>query len=315
MQASKEQAKLQQFSPMLEKLLPFAFASISSCTATMVIQPIDTLKVRIQIASESKGLGGSKTTQSVASIAKNILATEGAKGFYKGLGSALLRQFTYGTIRIGAYRYLYDLETKNNKNVSFSKKFLFSIFSGALGSFFGNPFDVVLVRFQSDSTLPPNLRRNYTGIANAFSRMLKEEGIASFWKGYLISLCRAVSMTSVMLTTNDEVKEQINRLRGVQKSDLFSNLASAAISGIACSFCSLPFDNVKTKLQKMRAAPDGTMPYAGITDCFRKTFQREGLRGFWSGYPTFYSRVAPHAMIVLLLDDFLHRNFNPSHKH
>lgn len=298
-------------------LLPFLFASVSSCTATTVIQPIDTLKVRLQIAGESKGLGGSsKSATSMSGVIKTMLAEEGVRGFYKGIGSALLRQFTYGTIRIGTYRYLMEREQHQNKSaVPFSKKFAFSLASGAIGSFFGNPFDVVLVRFQADSTLAPELRRNYKGVGDAFARMYQEEGIRSFWKGYVISLLRAASMTSVMLSTNDEVKERVNKFRNVKKSDTLTNLVSAALSGLACSFCSLPFDNIKTKLQKMRADSTGKMPYSGIVDAFSKTFQREGITGFWAGYSAFFMRVAPHAMIVLLLDEFLHRNFTPAKKH
>jgi solute carrier family 25 (mitochondrial oxoglutarate transporter), member 11 len=298
-----------------DTLLPFFFASVSSCTATSVIQPIDTLKVRIQIAGESQGLSGGSSKSSISSIVKTILAEEGPKGFYKGLSSALLRQFTYGTIRIGTYRYLMENEQKKNKSVPFSKKFTYSLASGALGSLFGNPFDVVLVRFQADSTLAPELRRNYKGVSDAFARMYKEEGIRSFWKGYVISCLRAASMTSVLLSTNDEVKERINKFRNMKKADTLTNVVSAALSSIACSFCSLPFDNIKTKLQKMTADKHGVYPYSGIGDAFKKTYGREGVTGFWIGYSAFFMRVAPHSIIVLLLDEYLRRKFAPSGKY
>lgn len=297
-----------------EAITPFAVASIASCTATTVIQPMDTLKVRLQIASESRGMSGA-AKESVATTAGRMLKAEGVGAFYNGLSAALLRQFTYGTIRIGVYRYLSEQEMKVNKTVSLGKKFSYSMFSGAIGSLFGNPFDVTLVRFQSDSTLPVDQRRNYKSIADAFRRMYAEEGLMVFWKGYLISLMRACAMTSVMLTVNDEVKSRINVIRGVKKSDNVTNLSAAALSGIACSFASLPFDNIKTKLQKMKKLPDGSVPYDGVFDCFRKTFRREGLSGFWSGYTTFYFRVAPHAMILLLLEDLLLKKFNPNYNH
>ena len=145
--------------------------------------------------------------------------------------------------------------------------------------------------------------------------MIKEEGILSLWKGYVISMFRAVSMTSAMLTTNDEIKEKIKQLRGAKKADTLTNLSAAAISGVACSFFSMPFDNVKTKLQKMKRLPDGTMPYKGILDCFQKTISREGITGPWAGYSAYYLRVAPHAMILLITDNLLHKAFNPNHKH
>jgi len=44
---------------MSEVLKQLAFGGISGCTATTVIQPIDTIKVRIQVISEAiaKGQG------------------------------------------------------------------------------------------------------------------------------------------------------------------------------------------------------------------------------------------------------------------
>jgi len=43
------------------------------------------------------------------------------------------------------------------------------------------------------------------------------------------------------------------------------------ISAVATAVISLPFDNVKTKIQKMKAGPDGKMPYKGVPDCFAKS--------------------------------------------
>lgn len=312
MESKSSAAKL---SPLQEALIPFVFGSISSCAATGVIQPMDTLKVRLQIASESKGMNKGGATTSPFATAANMVKQEGIGAFYHGLGSALLRQVTYGTIRIGLYRYLSDQDAKKGVQIGLAKRFTYSMYSGAVGSFFGNPFDVVLVRFQSDHTLPAEQRRNYKGIADAFRRMLSEEGLTSFWKGYTISLLRACAMTSAMLTTNDEVKKAVNSFRGVTKADRMTNLMAAAISGVACSFCSLPFDNIKTKIQKQKMLPDGTFTYSSVFDCFRKTYKREGITGFWTGYTTFYFRVAPHAMVLLMVEDLLHRTFNPTYKH
>jgi solute carrier family 25 oxoglutarate transporter 11 len=39
---------------------------------------------------------------------------------------------------------------------------------------------------------------------------------------------------------------------------------SSAAAGFLASFMSLPFDNAKTKMQKMKKLPDGTFPYRNI---------------------------------------------------
>lgn len=42
-----------------------------------------------------------------------------------------------------------------------------------------------------------------------------------------------------------------------------------------CSGRSLPFDFIKTRMQKMDKGPDGKLPYAGSIDCAVKTFKTE----------------------------------------
>lgn len=47
--------------------------------------------------------------------------------------------------------------------------------------------------------------------------------------------------------------------------------SASLISGFLSSFVSLPFDNAKTKMQKMKKNPDGTFPYKNIFDTMSKT--------------------------------------------
>lgn len=91
-------------------------------------------------------------------------------------------------------------------------------------------------------------------------------------------------------------------------------LVSSAISGVATACLSLPFDNVKTKIMKQKAGPDGKKPYSGFIDCFKKSIANEGVKGLWVGLPTYYARIAPHAMITVLLQDFFHDLLSASDK-
>lgn len=95
----------------------FAIGGLSAMTATSIIQPIDMVKVRIQLKSEAKA-----ENLSPFSIAKEIHANEGGmKGFYKGIDSALLRQAVYATLRLGIYFNLNDYIKENvngGKNLS-----------------------------------------------------------------------------------------------------------------------------------------------------------------------------------------------------
>jgi solute carrier family 25 oxoglutarate transporter 11 len=153
----------------------FAFGGLSGMIGTSVIQPIDTVKVRIQLLGESKGLAGGKEgfNTSPFSVARGIFAKEGIRGFYRGLDSALFRQATYCTARLGIYKTIYNKRMEEKGRVKFYEKALISVFSGFLGSLIGNPSDLSLVRFQSDMYLPEAKRRNYKNVFDAFTRISK----------------------------------------------------------------------------------------------------------------------------------------------
>lgn len=48
--------------------------------------------------------------------------------------------------------------------------------AGAVGSFVGNPSELILIRMTADGRLPVAERRNYTGFFNALFRIAREEG-------------------------------------------------------------------------------------------------------------------------------------------
>lgn len=137
---------------------PFLFGGLSGCFATSIIQPIDTVKVQIQVIGESnanKAVGGATLSTSPFNIASNVIKSEGIKGLYKGLDAALLRQITYGTTRLGLFRLLTDeYVDRYDRHPSLAWKAIFSSFAGFVGCLVGNPADLALVRCQRDSLLP-----------------------------------------------------------------------------------------------------------------------------------------------------------------
>jgi len=76
---------------------------------------------------------------------------------------------------------------------------------------------------------------------------------------------------------------------------------SASFAGCVAATMSLPFDNAKTKLQKMKPDANGVMPYKNIFDAMGKTVTREGPMGLWVGLPTYMFRIAPHVMITMIV--------------
>ncbi|KRX01250.1 Mitochondrial carrier domain [Pseudocohnilembus persalinus] len=288
-----------------EPLRPFVFGGFSACMATCTIQPVDTVKVRIQSINENNASSTTRSSTKPLDVGRQILKQTGIKGLYKGLDAAILRQVVYGTIRLGLFQKLSDdIKHKNNRNLHFSEKAFCSLFSGLVGSVIGNPADVALVRFQVDSLLPEEQRRNYKNVGDALTRMVKEEGLLSLWRGCTPTVVRAMVMNFGMLSSYDQIKEGLSHYSN-DPNAISVRIMSSVLSGIIASCVSLPPDNVKTKIMKMKPNAEGVYPYKGFMDCFAKSVQREGVTGLWVGLPTYIFRVTPHAIVALLINDLL----------
>ncbi|KAK3011433.1 hypothetical protein RJ639_012035, partial [Escallonia herrerae] len=73
---------------------------------------------------------------------------------------------------------------------------------------------------------------------------------------------------------------------------------ASAISGFFASACSLPFDYIKTQIQKMQPNAEGKYPYSGSLDCAIKTLKSGGPLKFYTGFPVYCARISPHVMLT-----------------
>jgi len=280
-----------------EKLQPFVCGGLAACCGSAVVHPADVVKVRQQVSTEKKG---------PITIVRHILQTNGPRGLYVGLGTALTRQLTYGTARIGLHRVISDrLELISGGNIPFWQKAGSGMVSGAIAVVIGTPFDVALVRIQNDGTLPPEQRRNYRNVVNAVTRIAKEDGIRTLWRGLAPNILRGMAMNVGMMSSYDQAKQVVidywTHDPNPKKPSTKTSLISSAIAGFTCAVGSLPFDVIKSRLMFQKKDPvTGLMPYKGVVDCAVKTYTREGITAFFKGLPAYYFRCAPHAMVILI---------------
>ena len=255
--------------------------------ATCVIQPIDMIKVRIQLGQGS-----------AAQVTSTMLKNEGVAAFYKGLSAGLLRQATYTTARLGSFRILTSkaIEANEGKPLPLYQKALCGLTAGAIGATVGSPADLALIRMQADATLPAAQRRNYTNAFHALYRIVADEGVLALWKGAGPTVVRAMALNMGMLASYDQSVEFFKDSMGF--GEMATVVGASAVSGFFASACSLPFDYVKTQIQKMQPDAEGKYPYTGSVDCALKTLKSGGPFKFYTGFPVYCVRIAPHVMMT-----------------
>lgn len=280
-------------SPLMRAALPFINGGTAGMVATTVIQPIDMIKVRLQLAGEGARTGPKPTPLSVT---REIIAAGKVLDLYTGLSAGLLRQAVYTTARLGFFdtfmKQLTVRAKEKGNQIGFAERAAAGLSAGGLAAMLGNPADLALIRMQSDGLKPLAERKNYKSVIDALTSIAKSEGVGRLWAGATPTVVRAMALNFGQLAFFSEAKQQ---LKDTSLSPRAQTLAASAVAGFFASFFSLPFDFVKTRLQKQQKGPDGLLPYKGMGDCFRKVAKEEGLLRFYRGFSTYYVRIAPHA--------------------
>ncbi|CAG9948446.1 unnamed protein product, partial [Clonostachys rosea f. rosea IK726] len=158
--------------------------------------------------------------------------------------------------------------------------------SGALAAFSANPVDLALVTMQSDGMRPIAQRQSNKSVFDTLGSIVRSDGITSLWEGCVPTIARAMALFS---ETKARLKEH------TAWSIQTQTVTPSALSCLFASTIALPFDLVKTRLQRRARTAKGAPVYRSMVDCFGKIAREEGLTRFYRGFGIFYLRTGPHA--------------------
>jgi solute carrier family 25 oxoglutarate transporter 11 len=260
--------------------------------------------------------------KSTFDAATKIYARAGLiEGLYAGITAAYLRQWMYGSFRMGIYAYLLEQTQNDNlrrgkdkNDIAFSNKLMMGCISGGIGSFIGTPSELALVRMSSDSKLPVAERRNYSNVIDCIVRISKEEGITKLWRGATPTVFRATLLGSAQMGVTSEVKGKLaaSGVFGPNGSNFYGlpmMLTATLCSSFVANIVANPLDVMKSRLQSMPVDAQGKAMYSSLGDCFVKSVRAEGFMVLWSGFTPAFIKLAPYSIISLTLVDKLTKAF------
>ncbi|KAH8290680.1 hypothetical protein KR054_004867 [Drosophila jambulina] len=256
---------------------------VCSAIAVTATQPLDLVKVQLQTQARAD-------RKPVTEIIGNIYREGGIRAFYNGISASWFRQLTYTTARFA----LYEWGKKYVDSESMGAKVGLATFAGLFGGFVGVPGDVVTVRLQNDSKLPPEKRRNYKHVFDGLYRIYKEEGLRSLFRGSVPAVSRSVLLTIGTNAAYDQVKQAI-RAATAAEDGLPLHFATSTIAGCIAVTLMQPLDVVKTTY--MNAKPGEFSGVGGVI----LSIAQQGPMAFYRGFIPALIRVSPNTIITFVL--------------
>ncbi|XP_042360766.1 mitochondrial thiamine pyrophosphate carrier [Plectropomus leopardus] len=207
----------------------FMCGGLAACSATVVCQPLDTLRTRFAAQGETR------VYRNLRHAVSTMCRSEGALTFYRGLSPTLMAVFPYAGLQFFFYNVFKKLlapPPKAGNSGGYLGSLVCGSGAGMISKTITYPFDLFKKRLQVGGFEAARVHfgqvRSYRGLVDCVVQISKEEGVRGFFKGLSPSLVKSALSTGftffwyeVFLNamrnlkerqrTNDLVKEQQER--------------------------------------------------------------------------------------------------------
>lgn len=127
--------------------------------------------------------------------------------------------------------------------------------------------------------------QQYKGIVDCFSRVSKEQGVASLWRGNLANVIRYFPTQALNFAFKDKYKKLF--VRHNPKTDFWKffagNLASGGAAGATSLMFVYPLDFARTRLGADVGKGDARQ-FTGLGNCISTIYKSDGLKGLYQGF-------------------------------
>ncbi|KAK7925728.1 hypothetical protein WMY93_008038 [Mugilogobius chulae] len=215
---------------------------------------------------------------------------EGIRALYSGISPALLRQASYGTIKIGTYNTLKRFFVTRPEDETMVINVFCGVVSGVLSSSLANPTDVLKIRMQAQGSLLQG------SMMSNFMNIYQTEGTRGLWRGVIPTAQRAAIVVGVELPVYDITKKHLLR-SGLMGDTIGAHFISSFTCGLAGALASNPVDVVRTRMMNQRVL-SGAPLYKGTMDGVMQTWKNEGFFALYKGFWPNWLRLGPWNIIV-----------------
>jgi len=218
--------------------------------------PVDVVKTRVQLdpIKYNTGLiGGFKT----------VVKEEGVMALSTGLGATAFGYFVQGWFKFGGVEVVkIKCAESLGPEKAWEMKTPIYLLASAIAEFVADiflcPLEAVRIRSVSDPEF-------CDGLIDGFTKMLKTEGVGSFYAGFLPILAKQIPYTMAKFAVQGNTADAIYSSMGKTPKELSGganvgvSLASGVVAGVAAAIISHPADTLLSKVNKAGAGGDGPM--------------------------------------------------------
>ncbi|CAC5362644.1 SLC25A38 [Mytilus coruscus] len=242
----------------------FMCGMFSGTCSTLLFQPLDLVKTRLQVSVNVGGRVGMVT------IFCNVVQQDTMRGLWKGLVPSISRGVPGIAIYFSGITALKGKFEEKGKKPNPLKSVLIGAVARATSGITVMPFTVLKTRFESG-------KFNYSSMFGALNNIIKTEGVKTLFSGLSPTLARDVPFSGLYFMFYSQLKSSISG--NVKNENLLPayHFMSGVAAGMMASMITQPADVVKTHMQLE------PLKYKKLKQTLQIIYQKDGFNGFLRG--------------------------------
>ncbi|KAH8929777.1 mitochondrial carrier [Atractiella rhizophila] len=292
---------------LVEKKKPSPWASViagsvGGAAQVLVGQPLDTVKVRTQIAPPGQFKGP-------LDVAVQTIRKEGVLALYKGTVSPLIGISGVNSLLFFSYN-LSRRVVSPYPDPSIPLIAVAGGMAGAANTILASPVELFKIRMQAQYGRSGEVRKLGDVAAEMWTKYGFRKGVM---RGFWVTMFREIPAYAGFYAGYEYTKRNLvgRYHKSTSSPPVWILLSSGAIGGISYWTACYPLDVLKSRVQMAELPPKG---WNYISHEFRSILQREGWRAFTRGLSATYLRSIPAAgstfLAYELTMEFLQKNTN-----
>ncbi|XP_067670834.1 mitochondrial glycine transporter B-like [Haliotis asinina] len=240
----------------------FVAGSLSGTCSTLLFQPLDLVKTRVQL---SINFG---KTQGIVSVLTHVIEKDRLVGLWRGVVPSITRCVPGVGIYFASLHWLRTNFGTTDPHPM--ESLLLGATARSVAAVAVLPFTVIKTRYESGSF-------QYSSMSRALVITHQKEGLKGLYCGLGPTLMRDVPFSSLYLMFYTQLKKTLPEDMLQEKSLPLFHFMCGIMAGTMASVVTQPADVIKTHAQLNPAM------YDNIRACALHVYQKDGLVGFWRG--------------------------------
>lgn len=254
--------------------------ALSATCSTLMFQPFDLVKTRMQTKSLTRGLAppvymaganGTTTTVGMFSMFNTVIQKERFTALWTGISPSLQRCVPSISVYFASVHFLKSSIGKVDGNISPLQALTVGATARSVAACTFLPMTVVKTRFESGHF-------QYNSVLQALRYIGVTEGTKGLFSGLSATLARDAPFSALYLLFYTQSKQAVIRMTGEEPPPAMYNFPCGVVSGVMASVITQPFDVIKTRMQVK------PQTYRTLRETLIVTIRQSGLKGLLTGF-------------------------------